>query len=117
MCSHYTTATRGRGSPRVVSKSGTVISLSTVVGCSGRKLLGVETPRRQNSIESNDHQQVAPPSGSGLRKNLSFVRSGHSRMSSHRESKARRISQLVYYVPSMAGLWGGRHGPRPPSAL
>jgi len=68
---------------------------------SGRALLEVDAqPRRQNSIESNDHhqqhQQVPATSFTGgLRKNLSFVKSGPSRSSSTaRESKARRHTRL-----------------------
>jgi len=64
---------------------------SVVDGCSGRGLLDVESSRRQNSIESNDHNMQMTPAApaasaaSGLRKKASFSR---HRMSSARESKA-----------------------------
>jgi len=56
----------------------------------GRGLLDVDRSRRQNSIESNDQQHATPVPG-GVRKNVSFSRPGHSRMTSARESKARHV--------------------------
>jgi len=76
-------------------------ALFCVIGCSGRALLDVGTPRRTGSIESADNQQVAQVSGGGgLRK--SFVKSSQSRTSHNaRESKARRFYTLDFVVVAL----------------